>query len=516
MSYQTTYGNGAIDDISRVPESPGSSLGGTTPNHGEVHNFELESIKVIKNTLGEPTNPGVGTALKRLADVETNKATLTGVPGGQVLVGGTVQADTLKLQSNASMSAPAIVLTDNAISFGPNSPTTSIVSSVNGNTYKGCNYYLNLLPSDGIRWCGNAVSTKINSTANETFNRYGSFEEFFAASDNSFNLSGVYGGYRTVTVDGSGTLSLLYSNYLTWTVKGSRASASNYGAFFRGELGSSGAQGSSWGLYSYLTSTGAGACPSLTALVGHTDISGSGQITSAWGTEGFVRLFGSSSPKLTNAMGIGLCISCAATGTITNAYGVSIGGPGDNWSNAGTITNVYALYIDGTTNVGTNKWAVYSASAANSYLSGALGVGTSGPSAKLHSLATTEQLRLGYDAANYASITVSSAGVPTISATGAALVLSGDIRHDKTITAAGTTGAQTINKTCGSVNFASGATSLVVTNSRVTANSVIIATVAANDATMKSVQAVASAGSFTLYANAAATAATRVNFLVLN
>jgi hypothetical protein len=92
----------------------------------------------------------------------------------------------------------------------------------------------------------------------------------------------------------------------------------------------------------------------------------------------------------------------------------------------------------------------------------------------------------------------------------------GDVLFNKTITAAGTTGAQTIDKNAGSVNFAAADTSLVVTNSLVTANSVIIATVATNDATMTSVQAVAGAGSFTLYANAAATAETRVNFLVIN
>lgn len=96
------------------------------------------------------------------------------------------------------------------------------------------------------------------------------------------------------------------------------------------------------------------------------------------------------------------------------------------------------------------------------------------------------------------------------------LTVDGDVALAKTITAGGTTGAQTINKTAGSVNFAAAATSLVVTNNLVTANSVVIATVAANDSTMKSVQAVAGAGSFTLYANAAATAETRVNFLVIN
>lgn len=86
----------------------------------------------------------------------------------------------------------------------------------------------------------------------------------------------------------------------------------------------------------------------------------------------------------------------------------------------------------------------------------------------------------------------------------------------KTITAGGTTGAQTINKTAGTVNFAAAATSLVVTNSFVDANSIIIATVGTNDSTMKSVLAVAGAGSFTLHANAAATAETRVNWFVAN
>ena len=47
---------------------------------------------------------------------------------------------------------------------------------------------------------------------------------------------------------------------------------------------------------------------------------------------------------------------------------------------------------------------------------------------------------------------------------------------DKTITAAATTGAQTINKAAGSVNFAAAASSLVVTNSLVNTKSVIIAT----------------------------------------
>jgi hypothetical protein len=150
-------------------------------------------------------------------------------------------------------------------------------------------------------------------------------------------------------------------------------------------------------------------------------------------------------------------------------------------------------------------------------VAGTYDLGESGtPYRRLFLRHTTEQLRVEYDAANYWRVTVSSAGIPTFNATGNAFVFNGDIRLDKTVTAGGTTGAQTINKPIGSVNFAAGASSLVVTNSLVTTSSVITATVGTNDATMKSVAVVAAAGSFTLHANAAATAETRVNFHVFN
>lgn len=92
----------------------------------------------------------------------------------------------------------------------------------------------------------------------------------------------------------------------------------------------------------------------------------------------------------------------------------------------------------------------------------------------------------------------------------------GKISFDSTITAGGTTGAQTINKPTGSVNFAAAASSLVVTNSLVTANSFIIPIVMTNDTTMKSCQVVPTAGSFTLYPNATPTAETKVAFIVVN
>ena len=47
-----------------------------------------------------------------------------------------------------------------------------------------------------------------------------------------------------------------------------------------------------------------------------------------------------------------------------------------------------------------------------------VGVGTTSPSARVHAISTTEQLRLGYDSSNYLSTTVSSAGLATLAKTG--------------------------------------------------------------------------------------------------
>lgn len=78
------------------------------------------------------------------------------------------------------------------------------------------------------------------------------------------------------------------------------------------------------------------------------------------------------------------------------------------------------------------------------------------------------------------------------------------------------TGAQTIDKPAGSVNFAALATSLVVTNALVDADSIVICTVLSNDLTAVIKNVTPTSGSFTIHLTAAATATTRVGFLVLN
>lgn len=95
--------------------------------------------------------------------------------------------------------------------------------------------------------------------------------------------------------------------------------------------------------------------------------------------------------------------------------------------------------------------------------------------------------------------------------------------ESKTITDIGTTGAQTINKTSGSVVFAGAATSLVVTNSFAVApssgavGSIIVVSIRTADATAVLGSVVCSAnGSFTINMKVAPTGATRVDFVLFN
>jgi hypothetical protein len=85
-----------------------------------------------------------------------------------------------------------------------------------------------------------------------------------------------------------------------------------------------------------------------------------------------------------------------------------------------------------------------------------------------------------------------------------------------TNTATGTTGAQTINRPSGTVNFAAGATSLVVTNSLCTTSSIVLPVMRTNDATALIDSVVPGNGSFTINLTAAAAAEISVGFFIIN
>jgi hypothetical protein len=91
----------------------------------------------------------------------------------------------------------------------------------------------------------------------------------------------------------------------------------------------------------------------------------------------------------------------------------------------------------------------------------------------------------------------------------------GRIVYTSTITPAGTTGAQTINRISGKVNAAAGTTSLVVTNNLVTTSSIVMCQLGTNDATCVIRSVVEANLSFTIN-YAAPTAETVIKFTVIN
>ena len=92
----------------------------------------------------------------------------------------------------------------------------------------------------------------------------------------------------------------------------------------------------------------------------------------------------------------------------------------------------------------------------------------------------------------------------------------GGITLTATNTAAGTTGNQTINKPSGTVNIAAAGTTVTVTNSLVTASSIVFAVIRTNDATATIKNVVPAAGSFVINLASATTAETSIGFFVIN
>ena len=93
---------------------------------------------------------------------------------------------------------------------------------------------------------------------------------------------------------------------------------------------------------------------------------------------------------------------------------------------------------------------------------------------------------------------------------------SGGIQVPTTVTAGGTTGNRTIDKTSGTVNIAAAGTTVTVTNRLCSANSIVMAVIRTNDTTAVLKNVVPGAGSFVINLNAACTAETSIGFIVFN
>lgn len=118
-----------------------------------------------------------------------------------------------------------------------------------------------------------------------------------------------------------------------------------------------------------------------------------------------------------NPIGVNGVVTMTAGGT--TCPGGYIFRADDFAANGVTITNGYGYYCASITGAAAN-WAFFSAGTTASSFGGPIGIGTgtTAPSAKVHALSTTEQLRLAYDGSNYLQCVVGSTGAATLTANG--------------------------------------------------------------------------------------------------
>jgi hypothetical protein len=146
------------------------------------------------------------------------------------------------------------------------------------------------------------------------------------------------------------------------------------------------------------------------------------QIFGAPGQSGIIGV-GTSFPlsQLSNTSSFGAMVGVNATGiswkSTANEYACALWGApasgnsfGLRINTTGTTSSDYPLYVSSGSSGAT---AILSARG-----DGTVGVGTTTPSARLHTLSTTEQLRVGYDTSNYMSVTTGSAGSTTFALIG--------------------------------------------------------------------------------------------------
>lgn len=447
----------SLDDFNRP--SSGEPTNSAHAKHSELHDFELSSLAALKEAIGVLGSANPESIFARLAAAEALLAQcslLIGRTGGQKLIGGTSATDNLTMQGTSATGTTgtqkaarvlvgddgaieAVTILNNgnvgigksaptyAIEVGSGSPNLAITSGgslsigytpdaieLTTGTYGITKLGTTVVPTD-LSGNTHAISSRLsaNPGANSScifrsnyayietptacsYNFTGSIRgmQFEARHKGNGSCAAVVGIFGNALNESGNTATLNITLQAQAYNNAGGTVTSNYGVNALARNVSTGTISYNYGLFTSARNLGGG--------------------TNDYNYGSFISLQNGSSPGTINhAIGVNVQL-INGSGTITEAIGLSIGKT-DAWTNTGTITNCYGLCIGSSTNMGTNKWSIYNESSAPSYFAGSIGAGTTGPSAKLHAISTSEQLRLGYGAANYAGFTVDSGGKLKIS-----------------------------------------------------------------------------------------------------
>lgn len=410
--------------------------------HAAQHADVNDAVEAIESAIGTMSSP----ALARLA----------GIAGGQTLIGGTGATDKLTLQAtsasgttgtnkaitvktgDAGVTEAVTVLHSGAIGIGVTNPDYPL--TVGSGTYainvSAVGLGIGQAPGSfdgymGARVCPVSVShilTGITSTetigarieANPSIASSATYRGMNAfALSTSGNTNNIFGSIRGLQADahhkGTGTVAFLMSMF-GYTQNVSTGTVTQMSALQGQSYNmSTGTVTANYGASILASNQAAGVIGTNYAFEGVARNNSSGTITTNVGISAIARKGGTGS--ITTNVGLQVyCGNLSATGSITTNTGLEIGGANSPWVNSGTVTTNTALLIGNSTNFGTTKKAFDCQSTADSSFAGKLGIGNSAPTANLDVMATTEQLRLGYDAIYYAAFTVGSTGALKIAA----------------------------------------------------------------------------------------------------
>lgn len=337
--------------------------------------------------------------------------------------GLTYNADSLTTGTGLHVSSTGTITSGGElVNITANSLTTGDLLALSGTGITtGRGIHLNLASTDAT--AGNLKGQNIvladtgNVTA-DTDNTYGQYIDLTRTGASGTNTINAYGQYITAT--GDTATDSLYGVYAS--VQGANQ---NFAAVFNTTHNGTGTVTNHNGIYTDINNGNIGTITNAFGMNFTLNNDSTGIITNARGISATIQNSGDGTITEARSVHVGFS-NPEVLGTIITGYGIYVQSP----INGGTFTNNYGLFIQDQFMAGaTNAYNVYSEGASSrNYFQGSIGIGTTTISAKTHVLSTTEQLRLGYDASNYAAFTTDSSGNLSINASGTKTTIADDLQ----------------------------------------------------------------------------------------